>query len=556
VIWARRKKDYFVVTGILPLMFRNNFLYFVIILIGGLLLADIFITHYNNVTLKQSRQTRSEIARVRTYYDQIGKVIIHSLDIGLRGYALVREERFAKPMDNAFLWRDSIYHNLETSLTNLKYTSPRYDTFKDSVNAYIDYSFDMKGMLTRGDTASFRRAFAGDRGAKLWQHYLDCEEDIDAFLVETDLTALDRMESAMTRNQALQVILFLICFPTLLYTVYYTLKTHGLLELLRQAEEEKNKILSEQNQVLERNVAERTQEILAQNEEILSQTEELATQRDALFLQNKEVQRAHQLVEKKNLEIQTRNATLQQEVEQQTQDLRVANQELITHNNSLEQFAFIAAHNLRAPLARILGLANLINLSNEQQDRDDALKKIVASTHDLDGVVRDLSTILDIQKHNGTFSPIALTTLVDRVQKTLEKDIEESHATIEIDLSEASQVYGVAPYVESIFYNLISNAIKYRALESPPKIRIKASLSDDHTIITVADNGLGIDLAKYKKVIFNLYKRFHTHVEGKGLGLFLVRAQMLAMGGRVEIESTPGQGTTFLLEFSNEQKEL
>lgn len=536
-------------------MFRTNFLYFVVILIGGLLMADIFLTNYNNDTLKESHRTRAEIAKVRMYYDQVGKVIIHSLDIGLRGYALIREERFAVPMDNAFIWRDSIYHSLETAMNNVQYSSPVYEALKDSVDAYTDFCFKLKAMLTEGDTAAFRNGLRGDRGAVLWQAYLTCETQIDAFLDETDSVAVSQMESAMVRNQVLQVLLFLICFPTLLYTVYYTIKTGGVLDLLRQAEEEKNKILSDQNQVLERNVAERTQEILAQNEEILSQTEELATQRDTLFLQNKEVQRAHQLIEKQNLEIQSRNATLQQEVERQTQELRVANQELISHNNSLEQFAFIAAHNLRAPLARILGLANLIHLSKEIQDRENALDKIVASTHDLDGVVQDLSSILDIKKHHGKFSTVPLAQSLTRILKTLENEIEESHTTIDIDLCETPTVYGVAPYVESIFYNLLSNAIKYRDQQKPSFISVNAHRTTDYIAVKVSDNGLGIDLVKYKESVFNLYKRFHTHVEGKGLGLFLVRAQMVAMGGWVEIESAIGKGTTFLLFFKNEHVE-
>lgn len=516
-------------------------------------MADIFLTHYNNNTLKQSRQTRGDIARVRLYYDQVGKVIIHSLDIGLRGYAIIHEERFATPMDNAYYWRDSISANLDDALASLRYNSAQYQAFKDSVDAYVDYSFYLKGLLSKGDTMKFRKAFAEDRGKLLWDQYLKCETHIDAFMDEIDQTAVTRMEAAMTRNQALQIMLFLICFPTLLYTVYHTMKTNNMSELLRQAEEEKNKILSEQNQVLERNVAERTQEILAQNEEILSQKEELATQRDTLFLQNKEVQRAHELIEKQNAEIQSRNATLQEEIDRQTQELRDSNHELISHNSSLEQFAFIAAHNLRAPLARILGLANLISISNDEKDRDDALRKIVASTHDLDGVVRDLSVILDIRKHHGKFSTVVLSDALARIFKTLEKDIESSSARFDIDLENTPSVYGVAPYVESIFYNLISNAIKYKALDRAPHITITGKHTEEYTLITVSDNGLGIDLIKFQDAVFNLYKRFHTHVEGKGLGLFLVRAQMIAMGGKVEIESAPGKGTTFHLTFRNEE---
>jgi hypothetical protein len=101
----------------------------------------------------------------------------------------------------------------------------------------------------------------------------------------------------------------------------------------------------------------------------------------------------------------------------------------------------------------------------------------------------------------------------------------------------------------SIFYNLISNSIKYRSA-NPLVIKVRSFASiTGQTIIEVTDNGLGIDLDKQGKDIFKLYKRFHIHVPGKGLGLYLVRTQMEINGGRVEVESQPGQGTTFRLIF-------
>jgi signal transduction histidine kinase len=391
--------------------------------------------------------------------------------------------------------------------------------------------------------------FRSDKGAVLWAQYVSLESSIVNFLNSVDQKAIIETETAMGRNQLLQILLFLICFPTLLYTAFHTGKTFRLSELLRLAEEEKNKFLIEQNILLERSVAQRTQEIQTQNEEIISQTEELATQRDTLFLQNKKVQEAHKLIEIQNQEIQFKNESLQKEIVMQTQELRNANQELIAHNNQLEQFAFIAAHNLRAPLARILGLANIIKISDEEKDRNDAMSKIVSSTHDLDAVVKDLTTILDIKKHTSNFTPVDLAAALQRVLKTLEKECEETNAQINIDITSSPVLYAVSPYLESIFYNLISNAIKYRNPEKRPVITIRLIDHFDHTLIIFSDNGLGIDLDKHGKSIFNLYKRFHLHVEGKGLGLFLVKAQMVAMGGRVEVESEPGKGTAFKLHF-------
>lgn len=499
--------------------------------------------------MERGTSVRQQINIVKIYYDQVGKVIIHSLDIGLRGYAIKREAQFSKPMDNALAWSDSIFSNVEEPLKQFGYDLSTFHVLKDSVEAYTKYCFHLKRLLTENNHAEFIKLFETDKGANLWGQYISCEKNILDFLNKIDQNAIDEIDAAMSRNQAVQILLFLICFPTLLYTAYYTGKTFSLSELLRKTEAEKNKILMEQNIHLERNVAERTQEILAQNEEIVSQSEELATQRDTLFLQNKEVQEAHRLIEKQNEEIQFKNDFLEKEIIKRTQELRSTNQELIAHNNQLEQFAFIAAHNLRAPLARILGLANIIELGNKEEDRDLALEKIVSSSKDLDSVVKDLTSILDIQKQTNNFTNIELKPCLERVIKTLEKEREETDAQITYDIDSTPTLYAVSPYVESILYNLISNAIKYRDPTRRPVIKIKTAFQHEYIELLISDNGLGIDLKKYKESIFNLYKRFHLHVEGKGLGLFLVKGQMVAMGGKIHVESEPNKGTTFYLYF-------
>jgi anti-sigma regulatory factor (Ser/Thr protein kinase) len=97
----------------------------------------------------------------------------------------------------------------------------------------------------------------------------------------------------------------------------------------------------------------------------------------------------------------------------------------------------------------------------------------------------------------------------------------------------------------SILYNLISNAIKYRSLDRPLEITITAQEDGDYIRIDVVDNGIGLDVERYKEKLFGLYKRFHTHTEGKGIGLFLVKLQTEVLGGKVDVKSTPGKGTTF-----------
>jgi signal transduction histidine kinase len=131
----------------------------------------------------------------------------------------------------------------------------------------------------------------------------------------------------------------------------------------------------------------------------------------------------------------------------------------------------------------------------------------------------------------------------------LEKEYEETNAKLDSDFRAAGKVFAVGPYVDSILYNLISNSIKYRHPDRQPLIQIRTSIERDFVKLTVTDNGLGIDLKKHRNNIFNLYKRFHLHMEGKGLGLYLVKTQMMALGGKIDVESEPEEGTTFQVYF-------
>lgn len=476
-------------------------------------------------------------------------MIIHALDIGLRGFYIERTPRFASPMDNALHVKDSLLQNVEIPLHQLQFDDAEYRVFKDSLNAYVDYTYKLKGLLVENRDQEFREIFRSDKGAHLWGQYINLEKVIDNHLNAIAGIANRKYESALQRNQVIQFLLLIICVPTLLFTAFYTRKAFKLADVVRNAEEEKNRILREQNLLLEQKVAERTQEIMAQNQEITSQNEELLMHQEALSIQNKQLQEAQKTIREQSEKIQSLNDHLKVEVDIRTQELQKTNQQLIEHNHQLEQFAFIAAHNLRAPLTRVLGLANLIKMGETEEDRNAALEKLIASTHDLDQVVKDLNAILNIKRHTGNLAEVDLNESLVRTKRILEKEIEETGARIINNFSEADKVFAIAPYVESILYNLISNAIKYRDPQRPPYIAIKTTFDKEFVCLAVMDNGLGIDLKKYQQSVFSLYKRFHLHVEGKGLGLYLVKTQIEALGGRVEVRSEPNEGTTFHVYF-------
>ncbi|MCE2997105.1 MAG: sensor histidine kinase [Cyclobacteriaceae bacterium] len=279
--------------------------------------------------------------------------------------------------------------------------------------------------------------------------------------------------------------------------------------------------------------------IEAQNTKLQTSQEELSLKRNIVESQNLALMEAGKIIEQKNLELVSKNDELEIEIEKRTK-------ELVEYTQQLEQFAFISSHNLRAPIARILGLGNLLELSHDPQDEAQIKKNLIVSAQELDRVVKDLNTILEIKNSNHQ---IAQTVRFEEELKLLlvglEKDLSDSNTLLTFDFSESPMIKTIRPYLDSILINLISNAIKYRDFERRPEIKIQTKTSGEFICLSVSDNGIGLNLKQVQKKIFTIYSRFHTHVEGKGLGLYLVKAQAEALGGKVEVESKVGVGTTF-----------
>jgi signal transduction histidine kinase len=309
---------------------------------------------------------------------------------------------------------------------------------------------------------------------------------------------------------------------------------------------------------LEEKVEERTHELKAKNDEILAQNEEFIQQQDQLNKQslylaekNRKLQRARELIHNKNRELKLHSINLKHEVEQRTQDLIYINSELLNQNNQLEQFAFIVAHNLRAPIARILGLINVLKMEELiNEDNEFYIENIHLSTLRLEEVIMDLNRILDIKKGmHHAYEFISLEKKTKKIIEMLHTQLNESNADIHFNFTKADQLCAVSSYVENILYNLISNAIKYRDPEREISITLTTERTDDRICLSIKDTGLGMNLEKNKDNLYKLYKRFHTHVEGKGIGLYMVKTQVDAMGGKIEMETQPGKGTTFKIYF-------
>ncbi|MBX2897084.1 MAG: tetratricopeptide repeat protein [Cyclobacteriaceae bacterium] len=260
---------------------------------------------------------------------------------------------------------------------------------------------------------------------------------------------------------------------------------------------------------------------------------------------------AYRLRTRSNNLLRNYNHDLKNKVQERTQELTKTNIELARHNNQLEEYQFITAHNLRGPVARILGLINIINGNSFQWPRDqEVVDKLTQATVDLDNIVHDLSHVLHVKRvGTSTYEPVILSKRVLRIKSTLKDLILDSGTVFQEDYTQVDTISTIPTYIESILYNLIANAIKFRSPERKPVVTIKTYASENQVAIHVRDNGLGIDLPLVRDKLYGLYQRFHTHVEGRGLGLYLVKAQVDALSGSIEIESFPDKGTTFRIRF-------
>jgi len=227
--------------------------------------------------------------------------------------------------------------------------------------------------------------------------------------------------------------------------------------------------------------------------------------------------------------------------------------ELTQNNKDLKQFSYITSHNLRAPLSNLTGLLNLVE---EMDIEDPELKEIISgftkSTHLLNETINDLVKVVII-KDNPSIQKekVLIKEIFENVFNQLSFLIGMHKPILKIDLEEVSILNINKSYLESIFLNLLTNAIKYRSENRQLKVNISSKVVDDNLVLTFKDNGVGIDLVRNRDKIFGLYQRFHNHPDSKGLGLYLVKSQVEAMGGTINVESTVGKGTTFTIVFKN-----
>ncbi|MEQ9441637.1 MAG: sensor histidine kinase [Cyclobacteriaceae bacterium] len=339
------------------------------------------------------------------------------------------------------------------------------------------------------------------------------------------ITDYVHLENMMQIGSVLEALLLSLALADRI-NIYRAEKIKAQQEAL-QASLENEQLVREQNQMLEVRIKERTQEISDQNEELLSQQE---------------------IIEELNRQLILYSEDLEEEVIKRTAEVTKTNKRLVQQNSRLERFAYIVSHNLRGPIAQILGVIGILDNNNLTSHNQKCFTHLGQSSQRLDMVIKDLNQTLVYRNiANYQFEPVLVKEAVEKVLEKMQSVILEEKVQIHNHLHDHDKVQVIKPYLLSILDHLISNAIKYRSEERPVEIHFTSRKQGNQFILTIADNGLGIDLEKYQDKIFSLYQRFHLHQEGRGVGLYMVKTQVEAMEGQVEVNSIVGQGTAFRL---------
>lgn len=242
---------------------------------------------------------------------------------------------------------------------------------------------------------------------------------------------------------------------------------------------------------------------------------------------------------------------IEQKILEQNARLQSITIDLKRKNDQLEEFTQIVSHNLRSPMGNILTLLSFMETSTSEEDRAQFMKYLKESSSNALTTLEELNEVLKLkQNKNIEKQLLEFDKVFSQVKTMISAKIAETAAEIHSDFSQAPSIVYPNIYLESIFLNLLTNALKYRKPDQHPVIEVKTYYEKKDIILEIKDNGLGINLERHGHHIFKLQKTFHKHPESRGIGLFMIKNQIEVMGGEITIESQENIGTTFFINFN------
>ena len=215
-------------------------------------------------------------------------------------------------------------------------------------------------------------------------------------------------------------------------------------------------------------------------------------------------------------------------------------------NDRLHNFAHIVSHNLRSHTGNISMLLDLLLSQYDQLRQEEIPQMLLTASKQLNETISHLNEVATLHDTNeDELESLGLSSVIEKELHNINAYIKETKIKIENKVAPDVKVLVIPAYLESIIFNFVTNAIKYRSLDRAPKLSFRSKYINSFVMLEIQDNGLGIDLEKHGHKLFGMYKTFHKHKEARGIGLFITKNQIEAMGGKIEVESTPNIGTTF-----------
>lgn len=220
-------------------------------------------------------------------------------------------------------------------------------------------------------------------------------------------------------------------------------------------------------------------------------------------------------------------------------------------NKRLYNFAHIVTHNLRSYSGNFELLLQLLESADSKDERTELESHLKGVARQLSQTIEHLSEVVSIQTANikKDIKELELAQYIAKTIEILSGDINIHNVALDINVPKGVCVSYIEAYLESILLNFISNAIKYRSPKRDPIVTINANKVDDRVELEISDNGLGIDLDKHGEKLFGMYNTFHGNEDANGIGLFITKNQIEAMGGVVNVSSVLDEGTTFKILF-------
>jgi PAS domain S-box-containing protein len=222
-----------------------------------------------------------------------------------------------------------------------------------------------------------------------------------------------------------------------------------------------------------------------------------------------------------------------------------------SQNKKLINFAHIVSHNLRSHSANFAMLLDFLSNEEDEKEKERIMDMLTDSSQSLMETLHNLNDIVAINTESNIIKKeVNVNKKLTKVLQQLSSQLNKAKATVISEISEDVNISVVPTYLQNILTNIITNALKYKKPNVDPIVKLSVNYVQNYTVISIEDNGIGMDLKKYGAKLFGMYKTFHGNSDAKGLGLYIAKNQMEAMHGKISATSQIGVGSTFNLYFN------